>query len=62
MKRLLAAMHALCCLPLYAGDVELGESDQAAIRFASRRYARLTSFSCSARAMRSRSPWYQPWA
>jgi len=39
MKRLLAAMLALCCLPLYAGDVELGESDQAAIRFAAQDYA-----------------------
>lgn len=39
MKRLVPFVFALCCLPLHAGDVELGESDQAAVRAAANDYA-----------------------
>lgn len=39
MKRLVPFVLALCCLPLHAGDVELGESDQAAVHAAANDYA-----------------------
>lgn len=39
MKRLIPLLLALCCLPLQAGDVEIGESDQAAVRAAATDYA-----------------------
>lgn len=39
MKRLVPFVLALCCLPLHAGDVELGESDQAAVYAAANDYA-----------------------
>lgn len=39
MKSLFAFVLALCSLPLHAGDVELGESDQAAVRAAANDYA-----------------------
>ncbi|HSX61309.1 MAG TPA: nuclear transport factor 2 family protein [Tahibacter sp.] len=39
MKRLLPLVLAFCALPVFAGDVELGESDQAAVHAAALDYA-----------------------
>ncbi|MBL8299749.1 MAG: nuclear transport factor 2 family protein [Rhodanobacteraceae bacterium] len=39
MKRLVLIFIALCSLPLHAGEVMLGESDQAAVRAAAGDYA-----------------------